>query len=69
VSWRQLHSTIIEQAALVDYYKSQQPVACPNDSTPLKQGPPSQPVILYCPHGDFQYPDDWDAETMPGVQV
>ena len=62
-----LYSTLQEQAAYVEYYKSQPPVACPNDGTPLNQGPPSEPGILFCPFDGFQYPRDWDVETMSGM--
>lgn len=62
-----LYSTLQEQAALVEYYKTQRPVACPNDGTLLKPGPPQQPGVLFCPMGDFTYPDDWDATTMAGL--
>lgn len=62
-----LLSTLREQAAYVDYYASQPPVACPKDGTPLQEGPPEQPGILYCPMGNFQYPDDWDPATMSGM--
>lgn len=62
-----LYSTLQEQAALVDYYKTIRPVACPNDGTPLLEGPPQQPGILYCPMGDFRYPEDWDPNTMAGL--
>lgn len=62
-----LYSTLAEQAQYIDYYKSQQPLACPNHGVPLLPGPPSSPGVLYCPDGDFRYPDDWDAETMAGM--
>lgn len=62
-----LYSTLQEQAQYVEYYKSQPPVACPNDGTPLLSGPPSSPDVLYCPMGDFHYPRDWDADTMSGM--
>lgn len=62
-----LLSTLAEQAAYTDYYRQQPPVACPLDGTPLKEGPPSQPGILYCPFDGWQYPRDWDAETMSGL--
>lgn len=62
-----LYSTLAEQSAYVDYYRSVPPVACPRDGTPLQLGPPSAPGVLYCPNGDFRYPDDWDPETMAGM--
>lgn len=62
-----LYSTLIQQAEYITYYKSIPPVACPNDGTPLKLGPPQQSGVWYCPNGDFYYPDDYDAETMAGL--
>lgn len=62
-----LYSTLQEQAQYADYYKTTLPVACPNDGTPLLEGPPSQPGVLYCPHDFWRYPEDWDAETMSGM--
>lgn len=62
-----LLSTLREQAQYAEYYKSARPVACPNDGTPLIEGPPSQPGTLYCPHDFWQYPRDYDAETHSGM--
>lgn len=62
-----LWSTLQQQAAYEDYYRTQPPVACPHSGTPLLQGPPDQPGVLYCPDGDFYYPDDWDPDTMSGL--
>ena len=62
-----LLSTLQQAAAEVDYYKSVPPMACPNDGTPLLDGPPSQPGILFCPHDGWQYPRDWDPSTMSGL--
>jgi hypothetical protein len=62
-----LYSTLAEQAAYIDYYRSVPPTSCPRDGTPLRLGPPNQPGVWYCPHGDFRYPDDWDAQTMSGM--
>lgn len=56
-----------EQSQLAEYYKSQPPVACPHDGTPLLAGPPSSANTLFCPQGDFQYPRDWDADSMSGM--
>jgi hypothetical protein len=61
-----LYSTLVEQSQYVTYYKSIPPVACPHDGTPLRLGPPQRPGVLYCPNGDFVYPDDYDAESMAG---
>ena len=51
----------------IEYYKSVPPVACPNDGTPLLEGPPQEPGILYCPFDFWQYPRDYDPETMAGM--
>ncbi len=67
MSWQQLDSILKEQAAEIEVTRSQPPVACPRDGTPLLEGPPGQPGILYCPMGDFQYPRDWDPDTMAGM--
>lgn len=62
-----LYSTLVQQSELADYYRQQAPTACPFDGTPLKQGPPQSPGVLFCPNGDFRYPDDWDSESMSGM--
>lgn len=62
-----LYSTLATQAQYAAYYKSQIPVACPFDGTPLKQGPSQESGVWFCPNGDFYYPDDYDAETMSGM--
>jgi len=62
-----LLSTLQEQAQYADYYKTQPPVACPNDGTPLLAGPPSQPGVLYCPFDFWQFPRDYDPDTMAGM--
>ena len=62
-----LYSTLVEQSEYITYYKSVPPVACPRDGEPLRLGPPSQPGVLYCPYDGWQYPRDYDAETMSGL--
>lgn len=62
-----LLSTLQQQSQYADYYQKQAPTACPYDGTPLKQGPPQEPGTLYCPNGDFSYPEDWDPQTMSGM--
>lgn len=62
-----LYAILQEQAEYVRYYKSVPPVACPYCGEPLRQGPASQMGILYCPFDGFQYPRDWDPETMSGM--
>lgn len=60
-----LYSTLTEQAQYAEYYKSQPPVACPHDGTPLTQG--NTEGVLHCPMGDFLYPRDYDPDTMSGM--
>jgi hypothetical protein len=62
-----LYATLQQQAQEIDYYRSVPPVACPHDGEPLRQGPSTSPGVLYCPWGDFRYPQDWDADTMAGL--
>jgi hypothetical protein len=62
-----LYSTLQQQGAYITYYKSTLPMACPNDGTPLLKGPPSEPGILYCPFDFWQYPRDYDPDTMGGM--
>lgn len=62
-----LYSTLALAAQYEDYYKAQPPVACPNDGEPLRQGPPEQPGVLFCPFDGFQYPRDWDPEVHSGM--
>jgi hypothetical protein len=62
-----LYSTLQEQAAYAEYYASIPPVACPNDGTQLKEGPSSEPGILFCPFDGWQYPRDYDVNTMSGI--
>jgi hypothetical protein len=67
VTGNDLLSTLLEQAAYESYYQSIPPVACPNDGEPLRGGPPSEPGILYCSFDGWQYPRDWDPQTMSGM--
>ena len=62
-----LLATLREQAQYIDYYKSTQPVACPNDGTPLLTGPPGAAAILFCPFDFWQWPRDYDAEVHAGM--
>jgi hypothetical protein len=62
-----LLSTLKEQAAYEAYYKTIPPTACPNDGEPLIPGPPEQPGILFCRFDGWQYPRDYDAQTMSGM--
>ena len=61
-----LYATLQLQAQYKQFYDTARPVACPNDGTPLKEGPPSQPGILFCPFDGWQWPEDYDPETMSG---
>ncbi len=62
-----LYSVLVNQSEYRIYYDTTLPTACPFDGTPLREGPPSRPGVLYCPNGDFHYPEDWDSETMSGM--
>lgn len=62
-----LLATLREQAEYVNYYRSAPPMACPNDGEPLQVGPPDSDGMLYCRFDGFQYPRDWDPNTMAGM--
>lgn len=67
MSWWELDTVLKEQAAYQDYYRTQLPMACPNDGEPLRHGPPQEPAILYCPFDGWQYPRDWDPDQHSGM--
>lgn len=67
MSWWQLDSVLKERAEYANYYRSQPPVACPNDGTPLQEGPPQQPAIRYCPFDGWTYPRDYDQDIHSGM--
>jgi len=68
VSWWQLDSVLKEQAAYENHYRSAQPVACPNDGEPLTTAPPNASgVILFCRYDGWQYPRDYDVDSMSGM--
>lgn len=68
MSWWQLDNVLKERAEYADYYRSQTPVACPNDGEPLLPGPPEFPGIeLYCKFDGFAYPRDWDPDIHSGM--
>ena len=67
MGWWQLDATLKEQAAYKTFYDQQPPVACPFDGTPLLLGPPERSAMRYCPNGDFEYPRDWDVNSMSGM--
>ena len=66
-SWWQLDNVLKERAEYAIYYRSQPPVACPNDGVPLLEGPPQAAAVLYCPMGDWQYPRDYDPDIHSGM--
>ena len=58
MSWEQLRAIgqanrLARQAEL-----SRPPLSCPNDGTPLEQSPPGADSSLFCPMGDYKYPQD-----------
>lgn len=67
-SWWALDSVLKEQAEEADFYRSALPVACPNDGEPLVPGPSSDPSVqLYCPYDGWQFPRDFNPDTMSGM--
>jgi hypothetical protein len=62
-----LLSTLQEQAAYRETYDSMLPVACPRCGEPMREGPTSEPGVLYCIFDFFQYPRDWNAQSMSGM--
>lgn len=62
-----LYSTLALQGEYLEYYRSVPPVACPNDGEPLRSGPPARQGILYCPFDGWEYPRDYDSESMAGM--
>ena len=68
ISWWQLDSVLKEQAEYANYYRAQQPTACPNDGEPLLPGPPeAADVELYCKFDGFAYPRDFDPDIHSGM--
>lgn len=66
-SWYQLDSILKERAAYENYYRSIDPVACPYCGEPLRNGPPQAPATKYCPFDGWQYPRDYDVDSMNGM--
>jgi hypothetical protein len=62
-----LYATLAMRAQLADYYRTMPVVACPNDGTPLVQGPPQEPAVLFCPFDGWQYPRDYDPLVHAGM--
>jgi hypothetical protein len=59
MGFEQLLSILKSNEEEQQFWAAQPPTACPNDGTPLKPGPPSEPGILFCMHDGWQYPRDW----------
>jgi hypothetical protein len=66
-SWWGLYNVLREQAEYAQYYRSQPPVACPNDGTPLLGGPPQEAAVLFCPFDGWQWPRDYDPAIHSGM--
>ena len=62
-----LYATLFQQAEYQNYYDTQRPVACPSCGEPLREGPPQEEAILYCPWGHFQYPRDYEVRAHSGM--
>jgi len=58
VSWEQLRSIAEANRQYRQEEFSQPPKSCPNDGTPLEASPPGASSSLFCPMGDYRYPDD-----------
>jgi hypothetical protein len=54
MAWQQLIGIIEEARALEREEATKIPVECPNDFTPLKEGPNG---VLFCPYDGWKYPD------------
>jgi hypothetical protein len=67
VTGNDLLSTLRLQAEYIEYYRTIPPTSCPNDGEPLRGGPPSEPGILFCPFDGWQYPRDYDPNSMAGM--
>lgn len=68
MSWYQLDNVLKEQAEYAQFYRSAQPVACPNDGEPLRPAPvTASGVTLYCPMDGWQFPRDYDPDIHSGM--
>lgn len=67
MSWWQLYSVLEERAEYAIYYRTEPPVACPNDGQPLLPGPPQHPSVLFCQFDGWQYPRDYDPDIHSGM--
>jgi hypothetical protein len=64
VSWEQLRAIAAQNRQQREFWEGQPPRACPDDGTPLQQGPDGS---LFCTHDGWTYPRDWDPATMAGM--
>lgn len=68
MSWEQLRSIERQNRAWQEFWRRQEPRACPNDGTPLNTVPAGPDAgKLRCSHDGWTYPDDWDVNTMAGM--
>ena len=51
MSWEQLRAISQQNRAWQQYWASQPPQACPNDGTPLEEGPDG---VLFCRHDGWR---------------
>jgi len=65
MSWQQLLTIARQNEEWDRYWRAQQPRACPNDGTPLTAS--ASEGTLRCPHDGWEYPRDWDPDTMAGM--
>lgn len=55
MSWEQLSDIYREARELKELELSEPPTACPNDGTPLEEGPRGQ---LHCRFDGYRWPED-----------
>ncbi len=70
MSWWQLDNVLKEKAEYAVFYRTMPPVACPNDGTPLVVPPGTASgsgIDLWCPFDGWQFPRDYDPNTMAGM--
>jgi hypothetical protein len=70
MSWFQLDNTLKEQAGYATYFRTLEPVACPNDGEPLISAPGTDSaggILLYCRFDGWQYPRDYDPAIHSGM--
>ncbi len=64
MSWEQLRAIAAQNRQEREFWETQPPRACPNDGTPLQQGPDGS---LFCTHDGWAWPRDWDPASMAGM--